>query len=92
MSDWADFCEFSGIDPNDPEEFDNLLEEYSNEIEKITLTHKISGRKYSFKSIANPFCQKCGGTGYLGIFKRICNGRCFKCIPDHLWNQLTIGN
>ena len=36
---------------------------------------------------ANPFCRHCGGTGYLGRFKHVCAGRCFKCIPENVWNQ-----
>lgn len=92
MSDWADFCEFSGIDPNDPDEFEKLLEQYSEEHEKLILIDKVTGKKYSFKSLANPFCSKCGGTGYIGKFKWNCDGRCFKCIPDRVWNRLTIEN
>lgn len=92
MSDWADFCKMTGIDPNDPDEFDALLEKYSNENEQITLTDKITGKKYSFKSLANPSCPRCRGTGYIGKFEWVCNGRCFKCIPDTRWNQLTIDN
>ena len=90
MSDWTDFCELSGINPGDPDEFDNLLDKYSNENEQVTLVDKATGKKYSFKSLANPFCQRCGGRGYIGIFKKICSGRCFKCLPDNLWNRLTI--
>jgi hypothetical protein len=36
---------------------------------------------------ANPFCRNCGGTGYLGRFKHVCAGRCFKCIPENVWNH-----
>lgn len=37
---------------------------------------------------ANKECSRCGGTGYIGIFKRISGGRCFECIPDDHWNKL----
>ena len=33
---------------------------------------------------ANPFCRNCSGTGYLGKYKHVCAGRCFKCIPEEI--------
>lgn len=45
----------------------------------------------SFKKIlaglANPYCERCRGTGYVGRFKHICGGRCFKCISENEWAQ-----
>ena len=92
MSDWADFCELTGIDPNNPDEFDDLLEKYSKENEKVILVDTATGKKYSFKSLADPACQRCSGTGYIGKFKWNCSGRCFKCISDSRWDQLRIEN
>lgn len=93
MSDWADFCESCGIDPNDPEQFDNLLDSFSKEEEeKPVLIHKKTGVKYTFNSLADKDCARCNGTGYIGRYKWNCNGRCFKCISDSIWNQLKIEN
>jgi hypothetical protein len=36
---------------------------------------------------ANRYCRRCGGTGYLGVFKHVCAGRCFKCIPENVFEQ-----
>ena len=52
----------------------------------------INWAQNQFKSLANPYCADCRGTGYIGTFKHICNGRCFQCIPDHRWNQLILEN
>ena len=53
---------------------------------------RYSAPNESFKSVlsfyANPNCSKCGGTGYLSVFKSVVGGRCFKCIPDQLWDGL----
>ena len=38
-------------------------------------------------SYANRYCGRCGGTGYIGRFKHVCTGRCFKCIPENVWEQ-----
>lgn len=38
-------------------------------------------------SYANPHCPRCGGTGYIGVFKHVCAGRCFKCIPEDVWEH-----
>lgn len=46
----------------------------------------------NFKTVlqfyASPHCPKCGGTGYISIYKSVVGGRCFKCIPDPFWNGL----
>lgn len=38
-------------------------------------------------SYANPYCRRCGGSGYIGVFKHVCAGRCFKCIPEAVWGR-----
>lgn len=32
-------------------------------------------------------CRHCSGTGYLGRFKHFYAGRCFKCIPENVFEQ-----
>lgn len=90
MSDWADFCDEFGIDPNDPDQFDDLLS-YICSDEPI-LTNRITGHRATLRQLANENCSRCNGTGYISCFKRICGGRCFKCIPDWIWSQYTGGN
>lgn len=46
-----------------------------------------SSFKKMLASFANPFCKRCFGTGYLGRFKHVCAGRCFKCISENEWTQ-----
>ena len=46
-----------------------------------------SSFKKMLAGFANPYCQRCSGTGYLGRFKHICAGRCFKCISENEWAQ-----
>ena len=45
----------------------------------------------NFKAIlagyAKPYCSRCGGTGYIGVFKHVCSGRCFKCIQETVWER-----
>jgi hypothetical protein len=36
---------------------------------------------------ANPYCSRCRGTGYIGGFKHVCAGRCFKCITENVWEH-----
>ena len=36
---------------------------------------------------ANRYCSRCCGTGYIGVFKHVCAGRCFKCIPETVWEH-----
>lgn len=33
-------------------------------------------------------CRRCYGTGYIGSWKYISRGRCFKCIPDSYWESI----
>lgn len=37
---------------------------------------------------ANPYCSRCHGTGYIGVFKHVCAGRCFKCIREMVWERV----
>lgn len=52
---------------------------------------RYSAPSASFKEIlagyANPYCRRCSGTGYIGVFKHVEAGRCFKCIPETVWQQ-----
>lgn len=53
---------------------------------------KYSAPSASFKGTlaryANPYCSRCGGTGYIGVFKHVCAGRCFKCISETIWERV----
>lgn len=44
--------------------------------------------KNTLRFFAHPNCPKCGGTGYIGSYKNVVGGRCFKCIPDIFWEGL----
>ena len=52
---------------------------------------RYSAPSANFKEIlagyANPYCNRCRGTGYIGVFKHVCAGRCFKCIPETAWER-----
>lgn len=52
---------------------------------------KYSAPSANFKEIlasyANPYCSRCSCTGYIGVFKHVCAGRCFKCIPETTWEH-----
>ena len=52
---------------------------------------RYSAPSANFKEIlagyANPYCSRCSGTGYIGVFKHVCAGRCFKCIPETAWEH-----
>lgn len=52
---------------------------------------RYSAPSANFKEIlagyANPYCSRCGGTGYIGVFKHVCAGRCFKCIQETVWER-----
>jgi len=37
---------------------------------------------------ANPYCSRCRGTGYIGVFKHVCAGRCFECIRETVWERV----
>lgn len=89
MSDWEDFCESFDIDPNDPEQFDDLLDRWSSEERVLGVSFQLVNLKAFFQSMANPYCSRCGGAGYIGTFKKIEDGRCFKCIPDSRWDRLA---
>lgn len=52
---------------------------------------RYSAPSANFKEIlayyADQNCRHCSGTGYLGRFKHICAGRCFKCIKENVFEQ-----
>ena len=52
---------------------------------------RYSAPSAKFKEIlagyANRYCNRCGGTGYIGVFKHVCAGRCFNCIPENVFKQ-----
>ncbi|MDP2022916.1 MAG: hypothetical protein Q8L16_18720 [Hydrogenophaga sp.] len=49
---------------------------------------RYSAPSATFKEIlarkAKNDCRNCNGTGYLGRYKHVCAGRCFKCIPGEI--------
>ena len=49
-----------------------------------------TGFKALLAGYANPYCSRCGGTGYIGVFKHVCAGRCFKCIPEAVWERAQV--
>lgn len=87
MSDWQDFCDAVNINSSDPEQFERLLESWSKE--EFTVKHRVNIKEF-FQSHANQHCDRCGGTGYIGNFKHVESGRCFKCYPDEQWGKLAI--
>jgi hypothetical protein len=52
---------------------------------------RYSAPSAKFKEIlayyADQNCRHCSGTGYLGRFKHVCAGRCFKCIKENVFEQ-----
>lgn len=52
---------------------------------------RYSAPSANFKAIlayyADQNCRHCSGTGYLGRFKHVCAGRCFKCIKENVFEQ-----
>ena len=53
---------------------------------------RYSAPSAKFKEIlagyAKRYCRRCGGTGYLGVFKHVCAGRCFRCITENVFEQV----
>ncbi len=47
-----------------------------------------SNFKAILKAYADPQCERCCGTGYIGSFKMYSGGRCYKCLPEYYWNQV----
>lgn len=91
MSDWADFCEAFDIDPNRPDEFDQLLARWSREEARGSgVQYQQVNLKDVLRSVADPECDRCGGSGYIGVFQHISRGRCFKCLPDARWEALRL--
>lgn len=91
MSDWAEFCETFEIDPNDPEQFDALLDRWAKSEGTPTGVgfHRVDLKAF-LRSLANFGCERCGGTGYIGRHKTVERGRCFKCFPDSRWEGLKL--
>lgn len=90
MSDWADFCETMKIDPNEPDQFDQLLEQWSKDERGTTdVRFRNVDLRAFLRTLANPGCEKCDGTGYIDRYKAVEGGRCFECLPDSRWNKLV---
>ena len=87
MSDWTDFCEFAGIDPNDPDQFDDWLTQVdeAQQPEREPEARLALNARELLNGLADPECTRCRGTGYLGAYDWNCNGRCFLCLPDERW-------
>lgn len=81
MSDWADFCEHVGIDPNDPDRFDHWLSR-----QNVPHDRRQNARDL-WRQLADPQCTRCSGTGYIGRYRWNCGGRCFRCISDEMFQQ-----
>lgn len=88
MSDWADFCEFQGINSNNPDEFDDWLARQHERTpgQHIPASLQPTPRQ-KMARLANPFCTRCRGTGYIRRFSWNCDGRCFACLPDEHWEM-----
>ena len=87
MSDWADFCEGVGIDPNAPNQFDEWLYKESTAQTGAPGRSALVNHRKRLANLADPGCDRCGGTGYLGKYRWNCGGRCFRCLPDERWGQ-----
>jgi hypothetical protein len=83
MSDWADFCQSVGINPGNPNEFDDWLasQQKGTHRQEFNAPLGLTPRQLMAR-LANPLCARCRGTGYLGRYSWNCGGRCFACIPD----------
>lgn len=88
MSDWADFCESVGINPNNPDEFDDWLARQDERTprQQINAALGLTPRQLMAR-LANPRCARCNGTGYVGRFRWNCGGRCFACLSDKHWER-----
>lgn len=91
MSDWEDFCESMGISSHDPEEFFDLLEQWSKE-EREYAVLAVGARRPALRSVfgvhADPHCSRCRGSGYVARYRHIEDGRCFQCLPYKRWRHL----
>lgn len=85
MSDWSEFCELFEIDPNDPDQFDEVLDSFSKESQT-----RLEKFKDKLRYFAIPNCERCSGTGYIALYNHVEVGRCFACLPDHRWKELNI--
>ena len=64
----------------------NYKENKDNAPASYTAPNQIYKETLSFHS--NKECEYCLGSGYIGRFKHICGGRCFRCLSDDYWNLL----
>lgn len=87
MSDWEDLCETLSIDPQDPDGLEELLDRESREEISMPASTNWYAWKAYLKAHAEPDCARCQGTGYVGRYREIENGRCFLCFPDSTWEK-----
>jgi len=78
------------IDPNDPDQFDRLLDQWSKDEESVSGVHyqRVNLKEF-LQSFAKAECERCGGSGYIGQYKAVEQGRCFKCFPDSRWKRMV---
>ena len=90
MSDWDYFCrQIAGIDPNDPQQFDDWLSELDAPRPRTAHQPRLALQtRELLAGLAHPECGRCAGTGYLGRYRWNCEGRCFACLPDARWYAL----
>lgn len=89
MSDWDYFCrQIAGIDPNDPQQFDDWLSEVDAPRPCPAHARLALPTRELLTGLADPECGRCAGTGYLGRYRWNCEGRCFACLPDVRWYPL----
>lgn len=90
MSDWDYFCrQIAGIDPNDPQQFDDWLSEVDTLWPRRVRQPRLAlAARELLAGLADPECGRCAGTGYLGRYHWNCEGRCFACLPDARWYPL----
>ena len=86
MSEWADFCEDVGIDPNDPDQFDTWLSRQSAH-DKRRGVGLVSDARDRGRQPAAPQCPRGGGPGYIGRYRWNRGGRCFRCVSDDMCRQ-----
>lgn len=87
MSDWADFCENVGNDPNDPNQFDDWLSRQDAPHDRRRSAGPVPDARALWRQLADPQCTRCRGTGYIGRYRWNCGGRCFRCISDEMRQQ-----
>jgi hypothetical protein len=86
MSDWTDFCDNEGIDPNNPDQFDEWLSDQQEPEPRSAATSSLLlSHRELLAGLADPRCPRCAGTGYLARYHWHFGGRCFMCLPDARW-------